>query len=312
MYLKLLKRENEKLKLDLANIQSNLAASVEVNRNALVEFDLLKKEFSDLVLNSDHIVKEVNDLTRNVSGSKEKSLTLNEFVVIIANLLKTIVRISDQTNLLALNATIEAARAGDAGKGFTVVASEVKELSRQTKKAAEDITLAIEKISSQSEEVSLSMEKSLKVCNQVNSIVETFYQKLESTSRSNERSISSVEGTNARIFMCLAKLDHVLWKVNTYLTVIEQKEMFKFVDHHNCRLGKWYNEGEGKKTFSHTPSFSKLELPHSLVHQGTRKIFDLLAGGKLGPEEVEKGIAEMENGSQGVFELLDQILNEKV
>jgi hypothetical protein len=48
------------------------------------------------------------------------------------------------------------------------------------------------------------------------------------------------------VFMSLAKLDHVLWKVNTYLSVSKGEPAFDFVDHHNCRLGKWYYEGEGK------------------------------------------------------------------
>jgi hypothetical protein len=54
------------------------------------------------------------------------------------------------------------------------------------------------------------------------------------------------------IFMSLAKLDHVLWKVNTYLSVNMNEPAFDFVDHHNCRLGKWYYEGDGK-TISPTP-----------------------------------------------------------
>jgi methyl-accepting chemotaxis protein len=64
----------------------------------------------------------------------------------IGDVVKLIGGIAAQTDLLALNATIEAARAGDAGKGFTVVASEVKNLSAQTEKATEDISGQIRSI----------------------------------------------------------------------------------------------------------------------------------------------------------------------
>ncbi|WNM25291.1 methyl-accepting chemotaxis protein [Demequina capsici] len=81
-----------------------------------------------------------------VESASATVTTLGESSTQIGEVVKLITQIAEQTNLLALNATIEAARAGEAGKGFAVVASEVKDLAQATAKATEDIGARIEAI----------------------------------------------------------------------------------------------------------------------------------------------------------------------
>lgn len=91
-------------------------------------------------------------LTRDVASrcetSEQEIEQLRSSGAKIAQIIEVITDLSDQTNLLSLNATIEAARAGELGRGFAIVASEVKDLARQTKLAIEDVERTVHAISS--------------------------------------------------------------------------------------------------------------------------------------------------------------------
>ncbi len=147
--------------------------------------------------------------------------------------------------------------------------------------------------------------------NQSNELITRLHDSIGNDSNEMRASFKNMGFTNDRVFMSLAKLDHILWKVNTYYSAITKEEQFKFIDHHNCRLGKWYNEGDGKENFSKTPSYSKLENPHAAVHNQTHKVFDLMVESSIDIKTLTNTFRSMESESDEIFIILDKILHEK-
>ncbi len=106
-------------------------------------------------------VRQNSEVAGEAAENAEKAVGImqqfSDAVSAIGAMVTTINGIADKTNMLALNASIEAARAGDAGRGFSVVAGEVKELAQQTAKATAQIREQIKVIQQESETVSTSI-----------------------------------------------------------------------------------------------------------------------------------------------------------
>jgi len=115
-----------------ANVQSVASATEEMTSSV--------NEISRQVQESSKIA---GDAVRQAQETDSRINELSQAAGRIGDVVKLITAIAEQTNLLALNATIEAARAGEAGRGFAVVASEVKQLASQTAKATEEISAQI-------------------------------------------------------------------------------------------------------------------------------------------------------------------------
>ncbi|WP_438361518.1 methyl-accepting chemotaxis protein, partial [Pseudomonas protegens] len=108
----------------------------------------------------DKTIAAMHQLSAKISSSCDNIETLNSSTVNIGQILEVITSISQQTNLLALNAAIEAARAGEAGRGFAVVADEVRNLAHRTQDSAQQVQKMIEELQVGAREAVGTMTKS--------------------------------------------------------------------------------------------------------------------------------------------------------
>ncbi len=130
---------------DQASTRTESAASAAADASSNVrEIALATDKLSISVVEIDRQVMQSNRIAEKAVGEAERTTleikALDDAAGRIGDVVRLITDIAEQTNLLALNATIEAARAGEAGRGFAVVASEVKALAGQTAKATEEIS----------------------------------------------------------------------------------------------------------------------------------------------------------------------------
>jgi len=145
----------EELTVSMKQVSNNAEASAEAARRALDAAEQGNRAVRDTLDGMQRIRLSVQATARKIKSLGDRSLEISEIINVIND-------ITEQTNLLALNAAIEAARAGEAGRGFAVVADEVRKLAEHSRTATKDIAALIKAIQAETNEAVVVMEEGTK------------------------------------------------------------------------------------------------------------------------------------------------------
>lgn len=201
----------EKLSNDIRQVHENGESMDNLSKTAKTAAEQGHTGMITVVSEMNMISNSVGEISQIIHGLGEKSSKIENIVELISN-------IAEQTNLLALNATIEAARAGEHGKGFAVVADEVRKLAEGSKNSANSVREVLAEIQHETEAAVHSMENGL---SKVQSGIDSTYQ-VKGTFQTISTSISHLSEKVAEVSQDVGDMNKLNKKVERFVEEVKE------------------------------------------------------------------------------------------